>query len=223
MSEKTDAKVRILLVDDHTLLREGLVRLLEADPAVEVVGDCANIREARKILANAAIDVVLLDYDLGEETGEALLKHLNQASSTVRVLMLTAGMLPTATLQAIQSGVAGVVLKQSGTRHLLDAIHRVARGETWWTSETLRTAVGIPLGKKGVPEPARELTPRQRLVLRGILDGLTNKEIAAQLDASETSVKASIQELFTKAGVRTRGQLVRITLERFSSTWLPNP
>ena len=67
----------------------------------------------------------------------------------------------------------------------------------------------------------RDLTDRQRLVLRGVFDGLTNKEIAARLEASETSVKASIQELFTKAGVRTRSQLVRVTLERFASTWLP--
>ena len=70
---------------------------------------------------------------------------------------------------------------------------------------------------------ARDLTDRQRLVLRGILDGLTNKEIAARLESSETSIKASIQELFNKAEVRTRGQLVRVALERFSSTWLADP
>jgi len=216
----SEARIRILLIDDHTLLREGLVRLLEADPGVAVVGDCASVAEAKRILEGTEIDLILLDFDLGEETGEAMLKHLQDRGNPVRVLMLTAGMVPAATLQAIQNGVAGVVLKQSGTRHLLEAIHRVAKGETWWTSETLRTAVGTRAAQEPVREAARELTARQRLVLRGILDGLTNKEIAAQLEASETSVKASIQELFTKAGVRTRGQLVRITLERFSATWL---
>jgi DNA-binding NarL/FixJ family response regulator len=215
--------IRILLIDDHTLLREGLVRLLAAESTLEVAGHCATIAEARELLALTPVDLILLDYDLGGQTGDALFPHLEALPNRPRVLMLTAGMLPSSTLNAIQNGVAGILLKQSGTRQLLEAIQRVAQGETWWSSETLRSAVG-PSARPDPPrELARELTQRQRLVLRGILDGLTNKEIAANLEASETSIKASIQELFTKAGVRTRGQLVRVTLERFSATWLQDP
>jgi len=213
----------ILLVDDHTLLREGLVRLLEAEPTLHVVGHCSTVSEARQLLEATPVHLILLDYDLGPETGDALLQSLRETGNPARVIILTAGMLPSATLNAIQNGVAGVILKQSGTRQLLEAIARVTRGETWWSSDILRSATNRDTTRTQSAEPARELTQRQHRVLRGILDGLSNKEIATQLDSSETSIKASIQELFTKAGVRTRGQLVRVTLERFSSTWLRSP
>jgi DNA-binding NarL/FixJ family response regulator len=110
-----------------------------------------------------------------------------------------------------------VILKQSNPQQLIQAIRRVAAGETWWDTGVLRS-----LGKIG-PDTVgtvKALTERQQTVLRGILDGLTNKEIATQIGTSETSVKATIQELFSKAGVRTRSQLVRFAIERYSAEWL---
>jgi two-component system nitrate/nitrite response regulator NarL len=215
--------IRILLIDDHTLLRESLVRLLEAEPSLKVTGHCASVAEARALLATSPVDLILLDYDLGHEAGTDLLAHLPESPAAPRVLMLTAGMLPSATLAAIAGGVAGIILKQSGTRQLIEAIQQIAHGGSWWTTPTLRSAISGAHKSSDTRSASRELTERQRLVLRGILDGLSNKEIASRLDASETSIKASIQELFAKAGVRTRGQLVRVTLERFSSTWLQSP
>ena len=211
--------IRVLLIDDHTLLRESLVRFLDGEPSLHIAAHCGSLAAARKSLAANPVDIVLLDYDLGDETGTSLLKHLRDIGSTARVLMLTAGMSPSATLSAFYDGVAGVVLKQTGTRQLVEAIESVARGQAWWGAETLRAAMaGTP--DRPVADNTPELTSRQRLVLRGILDGLSNKEIASRLQVSETSIKASIQELFSKAGVRTRSQLVRVTLERFSATWL---
>jgi len=207
----------LLLIDDHALFRESLVRFLEGEPSVQVAAHCGTLAEAEEILGRHAIDVILLDYDLGDEAGTNLLDFLHRTRHKARVLMLTAGMSPSTTLGALNSGVAGVVLKQTGTRQLLEAINHVASGKAWWGTETLRSALE---GAPSAPESTRELTDRQRLVLRGVLDGLTNKEIASRLEVSETSVKASLQELFNKAGVRTRGQLVRIALERFSATWL---
>jgi DNA-binding NarL/FixJ family response regulator len=204
---------RILLIDDHTLLRESLVRFLAEEPSLVVAAHCATIPEARAILKETAVDLILLDYDLGPEPGTDLLHFLRVTANPARVLMLTAGMNHSATLTALNNGAAGIVLKQTGTRELLDAIRAVVAGGAWWPPETLAT----------VPpkvEP-RTLTERQRLVLRAILDGLANKEIAARLDVSETAIKASIQELFAKAGVRTRAQLVRAALERYPTTWLP--
>jgi DNA-binding NarL/FixJ family response regulator len=167
--------------------------------------------------------VVLLDYDLGGEVGTDLLKHLHDAKSSVKVLMLTAGMAASATLNALDDGAAGVILKHSGTRQLLEAIKRVSAGEVWWDPGILRPALAAAKGKKVLKGETRELTDRQRIVLRCILDGLTNKEIAARIQFTEASVKASIQELFSKAGVRTRSQLVRVAIERFSSEWLQDP
>jgi len=189
-----------------------------------VVGHCATISEARRILSETLVHVVLLDYDLGDEVGTKLLRYLNETSSNARALMLTAGMMAGATLEALDAGAAGVILKHSGTRQLLEAINRVSKGEAWWDPGIVRSALSRAKEDNGRDNDrevkARDVTVRQRQVLHCILDGLTNKEIAVHLNSSETAVKASIQELFNKAGVRTRSQLVRVAIEHFSSEWL---
>jgi len=211
-------RIRLLLIDDHTLFRESLIRLLEAETEFEVVARCAMVADGVQALAVAPVDVVLLDYDLGDEVGTDLISRLGGIGSSARVMMVTAGMGGSATLNAANAGVAGIVLKHSDPRQLMEAIRRVASGETWWDTGVLGT-VG-PSGAKARAGGGKALTERQRQVLRAILDGLTNKEIAARMQASETAVKATIQELFHKAGVRTRGQLVRVAVERHSMEWL---
>jgi two-component system nitrate/nitrite response regulator NarL len=174
----------------------------------------------REIIARTEVDLVLLDYDLGEESGTDLLKYLYERRSRIRVLVLTAGMMASAALSALGKGASGIVLKHSRTHQLLDAIKKVSRGEVWWDADVMRSVASNATDKTYTVGTTRDLTERQRIVLRGILDGLTNKEIVARLQASETAVKASIQELFGKAGVRTRSQLVRVAIERFSTNWL---
>lgn len=208
--------IRILLIDDHTLFRESLARLLATEAGLRVAGHCATVAEGVRALAEVDVDVVLLDYDLGDEVGTNLLGQLGAAGQGTKVMIVTAGMGANATLHAANAGVAGIVLKHSDPRHLVEAIRRVAAGETWWDPGILRLAT-----EPAESAPVRvALTERQRQVLRCILDGLTNKEIAARIEVSETSVKASIQELFSKAGVRTRSQLVRVAIERYSLEWL---
>jgi len=212
--------VRILLIDDHTLFRESLVRLLEVEPDFQVVGHCATIAQARQILSSIPVDVILLDYDLGEEFGTDLLRELHTGENAVRVLMVTAGMRDSVTLSALNTGVAGVIFKHSGPGQLIDAIHRVANGEVWLDTEVMRSLIAGISERQESDRSVRSLSERQRQVLRSILDGLANKEIAAKLQVSETSIKATIQELFNKAGVRTRSQLVRIAIEKYSADWL---
>lgn len=217
-----DERIRILIIDDHMLFRESLVRLLETEPDFEVVARCATIAEGRQALVAVPVEVVLLDYDLGDEIGTDLLARLGFKGSDTKVIMVTAGMSASVTLSVVNEGVAGIVLKHSDPRYLIEAIHRVSAGETWWDPGILRsaTATATATGEAGPPANVRSLTDRQRQVLRSILDGLTNKEIAARMQVSETSIKASIQELFAKAGVRTRSQLVRVAIERYSLEWL---
>jgi len=214
--------VRIMLIDDHALFRESLVRLLEAEPDFQVVAHCATVAEARRLLNRTAVDVILLDYDLGEEFGTDLLQELRTQENSSRILMVTAGMRDSVTLTALNSGVAGIIFKHSGPGQLIEAIHRVAKGELWLDTGVMRSLIAGPGEKPESAQGVRSLTDRQRTVLRSILDGLTNKEIASQLQVSETSIKASIQELFDKAGVRTRSQLVRIAIEKYSADWLRN-
>ena len=213
-------RIRILLIDDHSLFRESLARLLEREAGLEVVAHCATVAEAWQTLATAPVDVVLLDYDLGNEVGTDLLERLDAAGNRAKVMMVTAGLRPSATLRALNTGVSGVVLKHSDPRQLIEAIRAVAAGQTWWDTEFLRSIITGSVEALRPREDAGSLTERQRQILRCILDGLANKEIATRLKTSETSIKATIQELFSKAGVRTRSQLVRIAIERYSSEWL---
>jgi DNA-binding NarL/FixJ family response regulator len=212
--------VRIMLIDDHALFRESLVRLLQAEPDCQVVAHCATVAEARRLLNRTAVDVILLDYDLGEEFGTDLLQELRTQQNTIRILMVTAGMRDSVTLTALNSGVAGIIFKHNGPVQLIEAIHRVAKGEMWLDTGVMRSLIAGSGEKPESTQGVRSLSDRQRTVLRSILDGLTNKEIASQLQVSETSIKASIQELFDKAGVRTRSQLVRIAIEKYSADWL---
>jgi DNA-binding NarL/FixJ family response regulator len=213
-------EIRILMVDDHNLFREGLSRLLETVPGMHVVGQCATVAEAITALSNTPADVVLLDYDLGEERGSSLLKDLSDFKQKVKILMVTAGMTDAATLQIMEAGASGVFLKQSNPDQLVAAIRRITEGEIWLDTGAVRSLVAAKSAEAERAERRQSLTSRQVEVLRGILDGLTNKEIAWKLTVSESSIKAVIQELFHKAGVRTRSQLVRIAIEKHSSDWL---
>ena len=197
-------QIRIMMVDDHRLFREGLSRLLETTPDLEVVGQCATVAEAASGLSETPADVVLLDYDLSDEQGYHLLVDLKNRHSTVKVLMVTAGMTDAATLQVMEAGASGIFLKQSNPAQLVAAIHRVANNEIWMDTGAVRSLVAARNAQTDRVEHARPLSARQSEVLRGILDGLANKEIAWKLNASESSIKAVIQELFRKAGVRTR-------------------
>lgn len=212
--------IRIFVVDDHSLFRDSLTRLLETTPEFSVVGHCSTVAEALPALARTTPDVILLDYDLGDDSGLTLLKELRPRGIGAKVLMVTAGMSDEATVQLMQSGASGVFLKRSSSDQLVAAIQQVANGELWLDSAAVHGLLAGGRSRTEALERTRPLTARQSEVLRGILDGLANKEIAWKLQSSESSVKAVIQELFHKAGVRTRSQLVRIAIEKHSSDWL---
>ncbi len=213
-------EISILIVDDHSLFRESLSRLLQSSSGFQVVGECTRVTEAQATLARTEPDVVLLDYDLGAEQGTGLLKDLKQRKMSAKVLVVTAGMPDAAARSMMEAGASGIFLKHSSLDQLLSAIHRVANGEIWLDTGVVRALVTERSTPTETFEGSRPLTARQSEVMRGVLDGLTNKEIALNLKVSESSVKAVIQELFQKAGVRTRSQLVRIAIEKHSSDWL---
>src|SRR6266567_795431 len=214
-----DPEIRILLVDDHSLFRESLSRLLEAEPDFRVVGSCASASEALAILRHEKADIVLLDYDLGEEQGSLLLDEARRSGFPGRVLMVTAGMSDAGTLRALESGAPGIFLKHSPPAQLVEAIHKVMAGETWLDPRAVKSLVAGATGKSQEQRASQPLTPRERAVLKAVFEGLTNKEIASNLAISESSVKAVMQQLFDKTGVRTRSQLVRIALERRAQEW----
>ena len=212
-------EIRILLVDDHSLFRESLSRLLQAEPDLRIVGTCSTATEALALIDRERVDLVLLDYDLGEQQGSQFLDAIRSKPFEGRILMVTAGMSDTGTLRAMEAGAAGIFLKHSPPAQLVEAIYKVMRGEMWLDSRAVRSLVAGATGKSAEQRSGQPFTQRERSVLKGVFEGFTNKEIAAQLQISEGSVKAVLQQLFDKTGVRTRSQLVRIALESFNQSW----
>jgi DNA-binding NarL/FixJ family response regulator len=206
--------LRIMLVDDHALFREGLARLLAAEPDFEVVALCASVAEALEALAAQPVDLVLLDVDLGNERGLDFLVRARQRGFGGPVLVVTAGMTESEAALLIGQGAAGIFLKRDSTQLLADGIRTVAGGRAWIDQGYLTSLVGARPAQR--PADRTALSERERAVLRGVFDGLANKEIASRLGLSESSVKAVLQQMFDKTGVRTRSQLVRVALERYS-------
>jgi DNA-binding NarL/FixJ family response regulator len=208
-----EAKIRLLLIDDHTLFREGLARLLEADTALELVGSSPSTDAALEVLKEGKVHVVLLDFDLGEKNGFEFLRTFRQCGYQGRVLMVTGGMSAADTSRALKEGAAGIFLKHNPPSELITAIFRVARGETWMDASSLHSLLGVSTSERE-QEGTPKLNDREQAVLKGVFEGLTNKEISTRLDISESYVKAVLQQLFAKTGVRTRSQLVRVALEK---------
>ena len=213
-------EIRLLIVDDHSLFREGLVRLLAAEPGFKVVGSCEHLRGAQDVMNREPVDLVLLDYDLETEQGSELLKDAKSRGKTPKVLMVTAGMSSAGMLNVMEAGASGIFLKHSPPAQLVEAIRRVADGEMWLDPRAVKPVI------QGASRAAEQnkleslLSEREKAVLRGVLEGASNKAIAATVNLSESSVKAVLQQLFLKTGVRTRSQLVRIALERHAHDWL---
>jgi DNA-binding NarL/FixJ family response regulator len=204
--------IRLLLLDDHILFRESLSRLLGSEPDFEIAGHCGSAAEALEILRTIPVDVILLDFDLGDDHGSEFISAARREGYTGRVLMVTAGMTAMESSIALQLGASGIFLKHNSPATLAKAIRLVAGGEMWVDQKVIQyLADGVHQREE---TNIRELlTEREQQVLRGIFEGLTNKEIAGQLGVSEGAVKATLQQLFQKTRVRTRSQLVRIALE----------
>lgn len=205
-------RIRLLLLDDHILFREGMRRLLVSEPDFEMVGECGTPEEALGILARSATDLVLLDFDLEDDTGTRFIAAAAAAGYQGKVLMVTAGMEPPDVSAARKLGISGIFLKHNPPASLLEAIRTVAAGGVW-TDPKATAPVATSGGTKFSARTAH-LTPREQKVLRCVFEGLSNKEMAYQLGVSLSSVKATLQHLFDKMGVRTRGQLVRKAIER---------
>jgi DNA-binding NarL/FixJ family response regulator len=194
------------------LFRESLSRLLESEPDFETAGHCASVQEAMHVLKSRRVDLVLLDFDLGQESAFQFIAKVRELPVQPKILMVTAGMSDSEAVQLIGQGVSGIFLKQSSPALLIEAIRKVMAGEMWLDGNSARLLVPAA-------SPAPEFTEREREVLRGVFEGLSNKEIAGRLGISESTVKAGLQQLFQKTGVRTRSQLVRIALEQYAAQW----
>jgi len=206
------------VVDDHALFLDGVERLLSNEPGFVVVGSCTSGVEALGLLQTQLPDIVLLDYELGNEHGLKLLEELRRNESLVPVLFITAGIPDSQVRRILQLTPSGIILKHKPSELLVQAIRAMLRGETWLDSKLVLPLVNHESRKVIAKDP--QLTARERDVLRGVFEGNHNKVIASQLQVSESAVKAILQQLFDKTGVRSRTQLLRLALEKHAADWL---
>lgn len=215
---------RILLVDDHTLFRESLRALLEEDEAYEVVAEVATVEDALKIChSSAAFDIALIDYDLGPtaraKNGVTVLRCLRERKEFIPALMIAARIEPTDLLAVVGELQTGVFLKSDPAEDLQLALRKTLQREVWISSGlALDLVAGTAAAEhRGPGDAAIIVDPREREVLGLVARGLSNKEIGSTLNLSESAVKATVQSLFNKVGVRTRAQLVRFAFESWQS------
>lgn len=203
--------VRALLIDDHALFRESVASVLGGQEGLEIE-HCASIREALPMLEKNRYDLVLLDHDLGSERASQFLPAARQIGFEGRVLVVTAWVSENEARRLIRQGVAGIFMKEGPIRQLMESIRTVLAGGTWLDRSLSKMEDEADATGQSNPPVFNE---RQRHVLRFVLEGLSNKEIAWRLQISESYVKAILQSLFQKTGVRTRGQLVRVAVEQY--------
>jgi two-component system nitrate/nitrite response regulator NarL len=213
---KTDQKsIRLLLVDDHALFRESVARLLQSEPGFEVVAHCGSCTEALQIIKSSSnIDIVLLDLDLGQERGADFLERLRNTRFDGKVLLVTADVNDNEVPGLIRKGISGVFMKHGSPSLLIQGIRETMEGKALFGQDVLRRALQSVEVRSADQRPSK-LTERERQVLSFVFEGLSNKQIADRLQVSEAAIKASLQQLFAKTGVRTRSQLVRVALEQY--------
>jgi len=209
---KSSSSIRILIADDHAIFRDGLRRLLEAEPDLRVVGEAADGDEAVNLTRQLKPDVLLLDLAMPRTPGMEALEELSKSSTPVRTILLTAGVERAQIVEALQLGARGVVMKESATQVLLKAVHAVMKGDYWVGRESVSDLVKTlrELSPSAPAAPHKNkfgLTPREFEVISAIVAGYSNKDIAQKFSISEQTVKHHLTNIFDKLGVSSRLEL----------------
>lgn len=217
MGQPTEGNpIRLLLLYGAGLFRTSLACFLESEPGLAIAAECDRSAEALEFLNGSAVDIVLLDFELGTERGDVFISAARQAGYSGRFLLVASAAEARSAALVLKLGASGIFLKSEPAKRLVQAIRIVADGEVWVDPQIIQMLAGQIVDRYPAstdPEPNVALEDRERKVLLGILAGLTNKKIGDNLGISESSVKNVVQRLFGKAGVKTRSQLVRVALE----------
>jgi len=208
------SQIRIVIADDHPIFRDGLRRLLEAEPKFTVIGEACDGAEAVKLARQLKPDILLLDLAMPRHPGLEALREMNSNAGpqAVRIILLTAAAEKNQIVEALQLGARGVVMKDSATQLLLKSIDTVMSGEYWVGRESVSNLVQYLRNLvQSSGEEARQrkfgLTPRELEIVSAVVAGYANKEIAEYFKISEDTVKHHLSNIFDKLGVSTRLEL----------------
>jgi two-component system response regulator NreC len=216
MTEGGKAPIRVVVADDHTIVREGIRQVLDGTEGISVVGEAANGPEAFAQAQKLVPDVVVLDVSMPEESGLEVAKRLKRALPATRVLMLSVYDNTEFVLEAVRAGADGYLLKDSSPSELRAAIRKVVAGESAFSAAAARQlnmALREEEANRERDERVASLTARELDVLQHVVSGQTNKETAAVLGISHRTVETHRENILKKLGVRSVAELTRLALE----------
>src|SRR5262249_11613830 len=206
---------RVLIADDHPIVLDGLAQLLSGDPEFEVIALCKDGDEALSVIRQRRPEIAVLDVRMPRMTGITILRTLVEEGLPTRIILLTAEISDDEVIDAVRLGVAGMVLKETASRQLLQVLAKVAAGETSLDQKVVRRAVDKLLRiKAGVSQAERVLTNRELEIVKLVDTGLRNKQIADQLSITEGTVKIHLHTIFENIGVSSRVELTNYGRER---------
>jgi two-component system nitrate/nitrite response regulator NarL len=206
------APIRLFLIDDHALFRESIAYLLSKEVDIDVAGQSASATAALEQIVASGANMALLDLELGPERATDFVNNAGQVGYRGRILVLTEELTDHDATELVRAGVAGIIRKQKSAEDLLTAIRQVAAGEVWMERRAGRSSLTAKDRRvRGSKRPP--LTERDKAVLRLLLQGLSNREMAWQLDISEGALKSSVRYVCDKLHVRTRAQVVKVAIE----------
>jgi two-component system, NarL family, response regulator NreC len=201
---------KILLADDHVLVRQGFKMILSAQPDLQIVGEAGNGREVLELAEKLQPDLVIMDVTMPELNGIEATRRLSDVAPRARVLALSMHKDAVYVREILRAGARGYLLKDSAAEDLIAAVRSVAKGEAW-LSPTVSDAV-LTDYRRHVTDPLDLLTSREREVLQMIAEGKTNKEIATTLNLSVYTVEAHRGRVMEKLNLHSTGELVRFAL-----------
>jgi DNA-binding NarL/FixJ family response regulator len=204
--------MRILIADDHGIVRSGLRMLLESQPDVEVIAEAADGAEARDAAIRERPDIAILDVKMPKLTGLQATREIKEHAPEVAVLILSMYDDERYLFEALKAGASGYVLKSQADSELVDALQAVERGEPFLTPEAQRALIKDVLGQGSVRD--EELTPREQEVVKLVAEAHTNKQIAEILHLAEKTVENHRSNAMRKLGMRDRVELVRYAIRR---------
>jgi two-component system, NarL family, response regulator LiaR len=210
--------IRVLIADDHRVVRDGLCYLLGQEPDVEVVGEAGDGRQAIDIVAATRPDVLLLDLYMPEPDGHAVLAALHDAPHRPAVVVLTSATDDENLVRAMRNGATSYVLKTAPAEHVIAAVKDAAAG-TASLSPDLVTRLTQALRRPPPPDPFQPLSPREREVLRLIARGHSNRQIAKDLRIGEQTVKTHVRSILTKLGLQDRVQAAIFALRHQAGSY----
>lgn len=196
------ATTRVVLADDHPMVRAGIRRLLEKATDISVVGEANNGKEALRLVADLGPDVLLLDMEMPGLGGVEVARRLQATGSPVRILVLSGYDDKQYISGVLANGASGYLIKEEAPQMLVEAVRGVARGEQGWVSQ--RVAAQIANWKHGKSPTEKVLTNQEKAVLQSVVAGKTNQQIASALDIGEGEVETHLKAVFSKLNVSSR-------------------